>query len=135
MTSQTTLDNRDDAQIERVARAICRREHPHYTPVQIDHAWGAYKEHAQDAIAAIHGSPSETEGTNMNTDEVGAWIDDFVAEVRKLGGVLLTQDAWEYVGDSNLPETDPAEAAHDWINYVHKRPIQYLEPKTSTPND
>jgi hypothetical protein len=79
------------------------------------------------ALPAQHTSPSAT--------DTGAWIDDFVDEVRKLGGVLLAQDAWEYVGDSNLPETDPAEAAQDWINYVHKRPIQYLEPKKSTPND
>lgn len=52
----------------------------------------------------------------MHTDEVGAWIDDFVVEVRKLGGVIFAQDAWEYVGDSNLPESDPREAARDWIN-------------------
>lgn len=58
MGSQTTLDNRSDTQIEVVARALCRRENPHYTPVQIDHAWRAYKEHAVDAIAALHGSPS-----------------------------------------------------------------------------
>jgi hypothetical protein len=48
----------------------------------------------------------------MQTDEVGAWIDDFVAEVRKLGGVIVAQDAWEYVGDSNLPEMDPADTVH-----------------------
>lgn len=71
----------------------------------------------------------------MHTDEVGAWIDDFVVEVRKLGGVIFAQDAWEYVGDSNLPESDPREAARDWINYVHERPIQYLTPKVSSPND
>lgn len=60
----------------------------------------------------------------MHTDEVGAWIDDFVAEVGKLGVAILARDIWEYVGNSNLPETDLAKAALDWINYVHKRPTQ-----------